>query len=370
MISALFRTVAVYMAMVAALRLMGKRQLGELQPSELVTTLMVSNVASVCIDEPDLPLFASLALILLLTVLEIFSSTLACLCPAYARLLFGKPITVIRDGEIVQSALPQLRITAGDLLEALRGKDIFSPADVLWAVVDIGYKLVAKTVAAIVLTSVMIDLFSRFVPAYHGDPILVALFAGLLEGLGLSLIFIRGATTGGSDLVARLLGRRLPHLSMGKLMLAVDGVVVAVSAFVFGSVENAMYACIVIFVSTKLIDAILYGADAGTGKLFFVMSPKVRQMGQRVIGELERTVTYLDSHGGYTKEPGETMLCAVRRFEVYQLQNIIREEDKDAFVIVGEAGQITGEGFRSMHSDDKPVKELLKELRQGGKDKE
>ena len=196
---------------------------------------------------------------------------------------------------------------------------------VLWAVVDIGYKLVAKTVAAIALTSVMIDLFSRFVPAYHGDPILVALFAGLLEGLGLSLIFIRGATTGGSDLVARLLGRRLPHLSMGKLMLAVDGAVVAVSA---------------------------------------------RQMGQRVIGELERTVTYLDSHGGYTKEPGETMLCAVRRFEVYQLQNIIREEDKDAFVIVGEAGQITGEGFRSMHSDDKPVKELLKELRQGGKDKE
>lgn len=136
MISALFRTVAVYMAVVAALRLMGKRQLGELQPSELVTTLMVSNVASVCIDEPDLPLFASLALILLLTVLEIFSSTLACLCPAYARLLFGKPITVIRDGEIIQSALPQLRITAGDLLEALRGKDIFSPADVLWAVVE------------------------------------------------------------------------------------------------------------------------------------------------------------------------------------------------------------------------------------------
>ena len=133
MVPALFRTVVVYVTVVAALRLMGKRQLGELQPSELVTTLMVSNVASICIDEPDLPLFASLSLILLLTVLEIFSSTLACLNPAYARLLFGKPITVIRNGEIVQSALPQLRITAGDLLEALRGKDIFSPADVLWA---------------------------------------------------------------------------------------------------------------------------------------------------------------------------------------------------------------------------------------------
>lgn len=238
---------------------------------------------------------------------------------------------------------------------------------VVWAVVEIGYKLVAKTMAAIVCTSVLIDLFSHFIPAYRGDPILVALFAGACEGVGLSLIFIRGATTGGTDLVARLLGRRLPHISMGKLMLAVDGVIVAVSAFVFGSVENAMYACIVIFVSTKLIDAILYGTDAGTGKLFFVMSPRVRQMGDRVIQELERTVTYLDSHGGYTLEPGETMLCAVRRFEVYHLQNIIREEDKNAFVIVGEAGQITGEGFRPMHSDDKPVKELLKELRQNSR---
>ena len=239
---------------------------------------------------------------------------------------------------------------------------------VLWAVVEIGYKLVAKTVTAIVLISLMIDLFSRFVPAYQGDPILVALFAGVLEGGGLSLIFVRGATTGGSDLVARLLGRRLPHLSMGKLMLAVDGAVVAVSAFVYGSVENAMYACIVIFVSTRLIDAILYGFDAGTGKLFYVMSPKVRQMGNRVIQELERTVTYLDSHGGYTDEPGETMLCVVRRFEVYQLQRIIREEDNDAFVIVGEAGQVTGEGFRSMHPDDKSVKELVKGLRRGKKD--
>ena len=225
---------------------------------------------------------------------------------------------------------------------------------VLWAVMEIGYKLVAKTMGAIVISSLLIDLFSRFIPAYRGDSILVALFAGVCEGVGLSLIFIRGATTGGTDLVARLLGRRLPHLSMGKLMLAIDGLVVAASAFVYGSVENAMYACIVIFVSTKLIDAILYGMDAGTGKLFFVMSPCVRKMGDRIIEELDRTVTY---------EPGETMLCAVRRFEVYQLQNIIREEDKNAFVIVGEAGQITGEGFRPMHSDDKPVKELLRELR-------
>lgn len=136
MLSAIFRTVIVYIAVIAALRLMGKRQLGELQPSELVTTLLVSNVASICIDEPDLPLLSSIILIFLLTALEIFSSTLAYLNPTYARLLFGKPVTVIRNGEIVQSALSRLRITAGDLSEALRGKDIFSPTDVLWGVVE------------------------------------------------------------------------------------------------------------------------------------------------------------------------------------------------------------------------------------------
>ena len=234
---------------------------------------------------------------------------------------------------------------------------------ILWAVVEIGYKLVAKSVAAILLSSAAIDLLAPIVPSYQGNMILVALFAGLCEGLGLSLTFLRGATTGGTDMLARLLGRRMPHLSMGKLMLAVDGLIVLASAFVYGSIENAMYACIVIFVSTRLIDSILYGTDVGTGKLFFVMSPKVRQMGDRIIREVDRTVTYLDSHGGYTNEPGETMLCAVRRFEVFQVQAIIREEDRDAFVIVGDAGQITGEGFRSAHSDDKPLKELLQGLR-------
>lgn len=234
---------------------------------------------------------------------------------------------------------------------------------ILWAVVEIGYKLVAKSVAAILLSSVAIDLLAPIVPSYQGNMILVALFAGLCEGLGLSLTFLRGATTGGTDMLARLLGRRMPHLSMGKLMLAVDGLIVLASAFVYGSIENAMYACIVIFVSTRLIDSILYGTDVGTGKLFFVMSPKVRQMGDRIIREVDRTVTYLDSHGGYTNEPGETMLCAVRRFEVFQVQAIIREEDRDAFVIVGDAGQITGEGFRSAHPDDKPLKELLQGLR-------
>ena len=136
MLASVFRTVFVYVAVITAMRLMGKRQLGELQPAELVTTFLISNVASICIDEPDLPLAASIVPIFLLTALEILNSTLAWFCPRYARLLFGRPITVIVRGEIRQQALQELRITASDLMEALRGKEYFSPTELLWATVE------------------------------------------------------------------------------------------------------------------------------------------------------------------------------------------------------------------------------------------
>ena len=111
MISSVVRTVLVYLAVVVAMRLMGKRQLGELQPAELVTTLLISNVASICINQP---------------VRKKDSM----------QLLLGKPVTIIRNGEILQDELAQLRITASDLAEALRGKDIFSPKDVYWGVIE------------------------------------------------------------------------------------------------------------------------------------------------------------------------------------------------------------------------------------------
>ena len=121
MLASVLHTVIIYAVVIFAMRLMGKRQLGELQPSELVTTFMISNVASICIDEPDLPLLSSLVPIYL---------------PGYAALLFGRPVTVIQDGQIRQDALRHLRMTPGDLMEALRGKDIFDPRQVVWGVVE------------------------------------------------------------------------------------------------------------------------------------------------------------------------------------------------------------------------------------------
>ena len=136
MLASVLHTVIIYAVVIFAMRLMGKRQLGELQPSELVTTFMISNVASICIDEPDLPLLSSLVPILLIAALEILNSTAAYYLPGYAALLFGRPVTVIQDGQIRQDALRHLRMTPGDLMEALRGKDIFDPRQVVWGVVE------------------------------------------------------------------------------------------------------------------------------------------------------------------------------------------------------------------------------------------
>ena len=229
----------------------------------------------------------------------------------------------------------------------------------IWAIIEIGYKLVGKTMIATVFVSIAIDSISMFLPAYKGDPMLAAIFGGILEGAGLSLVFMRGGTTGGSDLVARLLGRRLRNLSLGKLMLGIDLTVVIVSAFVYQSIESALYAVIAIFVSTKLIDAILYGTDIGTGKVLFIMSMKNNEIAQDILTDMDRGVTVLKSRGAYSGREGEVLLCAVRRYEVVKVKDIVRFYDKDAFMIVGDAGEISGEGFRQVKPEDKTLKELI-----------
>lgn len=136
MIFLLSRTFIIYFIISCAMRFMGKRQLGELQPSELVSTVLISNLASICIEEPALPIIYSILPVLFITVLELFNSALAFRFPAYDRIVSGKPISVIHDGKINQNALHEMRLTMNDLLKALRCQGQFSPAEVALAVVE------------------------------------------------------------------------------------------------------------------------------------------------------------------------------------------------------------------------------------------
>ena len=236
---------------------------------------------------------------------------------------------------------------------------LFNVPIFFFAFLEIGYKLVIKSAVATVILAFAIDLIGLIVRPYSGSPMLAAIFGGCLEGLGLSLIFMRGATTGGTDLIARLLGRRFRFLSIGRLMRSVDFVIVAFSAVVYNSIDNALYAFIAIFVSTQLVDTVLYGTDIGTGKMLLIISEKSREIAKEIIGSVDRGVTLLEGRGAYSGRESEVILSAVRRYEVAHVKDIVYAIDPRAFIIVGDAGEISGEGFRTIRENDKTLKQLV-----------
>ena len=132
----IFRTLLIYLCVLFAMRLMGKRQLGELQPEELVSTILISNLASISIESEEVPVTASLIPLFLIAALELLGSILSFQSQKFFNLMSGRPKTVILDGQIDQNALRTLRLTTADLMEALRGKDVFDPRDVSYAVVE------------------------------------------------------------------------------------------------------------------------------------------------------------------------------------------------------------------------------------------
>lgn len=136
MLMLLVRTLLIYLVIILLMRLMGKRQLGELQPSELVSTILISNLASISIESPEIPLTASLAPVLLIVCLELLLSALCFKLPGAASLVAGRPVIVIRDGQIDQKALRDLRFSIGDLMGALRAKDVFDPSLVSYALME------------------------------------------------------------------------------------------------------------------------------------------------------------------------------------------------------------------------------------------
>lgn len=215
----------------------------------------------------------------------------------------------------------------------------------VWGFVQHGFRFLRKTIFATLVSTILIDASAPFIHGYGGDKILAAIFGGILSGAGLGLIFWRGATTGGSDLAAKLLSHHFRSFSLGKLILMVDLVIITASVFAFGNLESGLYAVISIFVSTQVIDAILYGWGGGNGKMMLIFSAKNPAIAQAIMERLERGATLLRSKGAFSGSDGFTLLCAVRRSEVYKVRDIVKELDSRAFIIIGTAEEISGEGF-------------------------
>lgn len=207
----------------------------------------------------------------------------------------------------------------------------------------IGGKFLFKTLFVTALTSFLIDLFSRILPAFNGERLLAAIFGGALSGLGLSLVMLRGGTTGGVDVIAVVLKRKFPYLSMGRLVLILDGVVVALAAICYREIESALFAVVTIFISGKVMDTMLYGNDRG--RMIFIVTNRGSDMAKAILRDLHRGVTVVPSYGGYKGESNQTLLCAVRHTEVSRAIETVRNTDPTAFTVVTLTGGIFGLGF-------------------------
>ncbi len=207
-----------------------------------------------------------------------------------------------------------------------------------------GRRFLLYTIYGTVVSSVFIDLGAHILPIIQVEPLLAAIFGGLTLGAGLGLVFTRGATTGGTDVAARLLKLIFRHMQMGRLMLCVDAVIIALAGLVFGKVENVMYAVICLYVGTQIMDAILYGLN--TAKVAYIISDHPERVVGAISEHLDRGATLLQGEGGYTGNPKKVILCAVKRQQIALLKEVVKTADPAAFLILSEAHEVLGEGFR------------------------
>ena len=187
-----------------------------------------------------------------------------------------------------------------------------------------------------------IDLFQLITrPAL--DPLVSALYGGVVCGLGLGIVFSTGGSTGGSDIIVRLLKMRWQNVPIGVINMFFDGMVAVLTGIVYMDIQNALYSGIAIFVCGKIIDAVVYSFDYS--KVALIISPQHEEIARVVAEKLDRGATYLHGEGSYTKTEKKVVLTAVKRQQVTDLKRLVVEIDPDAFIIVQDAHQVLGDGF-------------------------
>ncbi len=207
-----------------------------------------------------------------------------------------------------------------------------------------GKQFTVKTVYAILIYTVVIDsVVTPFFPQYEGDRMLGAIFGGVLIGAGLGLVFTRGASTGGTDIIGYLVEKKYPHIPIGKALLLVDCIILAVSVFVFKNIESALYGIVMLYAQSMVINKLVYGAEKGRN--LFIISAQTKKIAQRILKERDRGATFIDGHGAYSMKPTNILMCVVRVWEYHYIKEIVYQEDPGAFVIATEAEHIIGEGF-------------------------
>ena len=212
-----------------------------------------------------------------------------------------------------------------------------------------GFRPLIKTAIPTVLLSVFIDWFSTFVPGYTNNVLLAAVMGGAVLGSGLGLLFLCGASSGGTDLLSLLVVRKFPNFSLGNLLMSIDAAVVVFAVFVFRNIDVALYSVTTLFVTSKVIDSILSGVDFA--KVIYVITEKGDEVRAVLNSHTERGVTVLPAKGGYTSKEKEMIMTITRRNALSQTLRLIKMTDPQAFLFVVNTTEVHGEGFKSMETE-------------------
>ena len=214
----------------------------------------------------------------------------------------------------------------------------------------LGGKMLLGSLYAMFISSIFIDLFTPLWDWQPMEPFLATIFGGLTMGLSLGLIVQQGSTTGGTDLAARLLKLKLAWLPMGKLLMAVDLVVIVLVALAFRALDTMLYGLVALYISSIAMDGVLYGLD--NAKVAYIISDHNEEISRSIVEDLDRGVTILHGQGAYTGTDKKVLLCAFKQREIASIKNLVKEIDPAAFLIVCPAHEVLGEGFRDYKKDD------------------
>ena len=214
----------------------------------------------------------------------------------------------------------------------------------------LGGQVLVSSLYAMACSSLMIDALNGLFDFSPMEPMLAAVIGGALLGTGLGLVFSRRATTGGTDLMARLLKLRFGWLPVGKLLMYLDLVVIVAVGVAFRSVESALYGLVGLYISTGVIDKILYGLD--TAKVAYIISAQPQAITQAIVRDMERGVTVLEGQGAWSGARKQVLLCAFKQRQIVELKALVKAADPVAFLIVTNAHEVLGDGFGEYKKDD------------------
>ena len=211
-----------------------------------------------------------------------------------------------------------------------------------------GLGILFSSLFAMGSSSLLVDILASLYTFPPMDPLLASIYGGVLLGLSLGLMLLVNATTGGTELLARLLKYRFRHLPIGRLCLAIDLTVITAYALVFHNLNNALYGLVALYISTLVMDMVIYGSQ--TAELAYIISDHSRKIAQDLL-DLEMGITLLDGTGGFTGNEKKVILCAFKRHQIAVVKSHVIDIDPNAFIIVCQAHEVLGEGFGIYNKD-------------------